>query len=181
MVAATNGHARVIDLCTGCGNLALALAYHERNCQVFASDLSSEAIDLAQRNAAHLALQDRVTFWIGDLFAPFDDERFVGQVDMVVCNPPYISSQHVGEMPSEIYDYEPHLAFDGGPFGVSILVKLITEAPRYLKPGGWLCFEVGLGQGELIRRRLERNGAYGDIQTRCDMDGNPRALLARRI
>ncbi|MBN2394323.1 MAG: peptide chain release factor N(5)-glutamine methyltransferase [Anaerolineae bacterium] len=180
-VVAANGHAQVIDLCTGCGNLALALAYHEPNCQVFAADLSPEAVALAQRNAAHLALQHRVTFSVGDLFASFEDERFVNQVDMVVCNPPYISSQRVGEMPAEVSDYEPRLAFDGGPFGVSILVRLITEALRYLKPGGWLCFEVGLGQGDLIRRRLERNGAYSDIDVRFDTDGNSRVLLARRV
>jgi release factor glutamine methyltransferase len=63
---------------------------------------------------------------------------------MVVCNPPYISSQRVSEMPAEISDYEPTLAFDGGPFGLSILFRLITETPLYLKSGGWLCFEVGL-------------------------------------
>jgi release factor glutamine methyltransferase len=180
-IVATNGHAQVIDLCTGCGNLALALAFHEPNCQVFAADLSPEAVDLARRNAAHLSLQQRVTFSVGDLFAPFEDEKFVGLVDMVTCNPPYISSQRVTEMPAEVSDYEPRLAFDGGPFGVSILVRLITEALRYLKPGGWLCFEVGLGQGDLIRRRLDRNGAYNDIDVRFDMDGNSRVLLARRI
>ncbi|MBN1875887.1 MAG: peptide chain release factor N(5)-glutamine methyltransferase [Anaerolineae bacterium] len=180
-IVTQKGHAQVIDLCTGCGNLALALAHYEPHCHVCAADLSPEAVDLAQRNATHLALQDRVTFQTGDLFAPFDGERFVGQVDMVVCNPPYISSQRVGEMAAEVSHYEPSLAFDGGPFGVSILVRLITEAPHYLRTGGWLCFEVGLGQGELIRRRLERNGAYCDIRTYSDADGNLRALLARRI
>jgi release factor glutamine methyltransferase len=183
---AANGHARVIDLCTGCGNLALALAYHEPACQVFAADLSPDAVDLARRNAEHLALQEpglseRVAFSVGDLFEPFDNEGFVGQTDLVVCNPPYISSQRVAEMPSEVSDHEPHLAFDGGPFGISILIRLIAEAPRYLRPGGWLCFEVGLGQGNLIQRRLERSSAYGALETRADRDGNPRALLARRV
>lgn len=180
-VVATNGHAQVIDLCTGCGNLALALAYHEPNCAIFAADLSPEAVDLARRNAAHLALQDRVTFLVGDLFEPFDDERFVGQVDMVVCNPPYISSQRVGEMPAEVSDYEPNLAFDGGPFGVSIVFRLIKEAPRYLKSGAWLCFEVGLGQGELITRRIERSEHYREIISLPDQQGNIRALLVQRV
>ena len=177
--SAKNGSTTVIDLCTGCGNLALALAHHEPACRVSAADLCPNAVDLAQRNAAHLGLEDRVAFSTGDLFAPFDHERFTGRVDMVVCNPPYISSQRVDEMPSEVSDYEPRLAFDGGAFGVSIVVRLISEAPRYLKPGGWLCFEVGLGQGELIRRRLERNGAYDAIEARADAGGNVRALLAR--
>ena len=177
--AAANGEATVIDLCTGCGNLALALAHHEPACRVFAADLAPEAVRLARRNASFLGLEDRVAFFTGDLFAPFDNARFSGSVDLVVCNPPYISSRRVEEMAPEVSDHEPRLAFDGGPFGVSILVRLIAEAPRYLRPGGRLCFEVGLGQGDLVRRRLERSGAYDEIETRADAEGNVRALLAR--
>lgn len=174
------GQANVIDLCTGSGNLALALAYHEPNCRIFAADLSPDAVSLAQRNAIHLSLQDRVTFSVGDLFAPFDSEHFVGLTDLVVCNPPYITSQRVSEMPSEVSNHEPRLAFDGGPLGLSIVLRLISEAPKYLKHGGWLGFEVGLGQAKFIRQRLERNNEYGEIQTLSDKDGNERVLLARR-
>jgi len=174
------GQANVIDLCTGSGNLALALAYHEPNCRIFAADLSPDAVSLAQRNAIHLSLQDRVTFSVGDLFAPFDSEQFVGLTDLVVCNPPYITSQRVSEMPSEVSNHEPRLAFDGGPLGLSIVLRLISEAPKYLKHGGWLGFEVGLGQAKFIRQRLERNNEYGEIQTLSDKDGNERVLLARR-
>ncbi len=174
-----DGHATVIDLCTGCGNLVLALAYHAPACRVYAADLAPEAIDLAQRNAAFLGLEDRVAFFTGDLFTPFDDAPLLGTVDLVVCNPPYISSRRVGEMAPEVSDHEPRLAFDGGPFGVSVLVRLIAEAPRYLRPGGRLCFEVGLGQGELVRRRIERSGAYDEIEARADAEGNVRALVAR--
>lgn len=174
------GHANVIDLCTGSGNLALALAYHEPNCRIFAADLSPDAVSLALRNAIHLSLQNRVTFSVGDLFAPFDSEQFVGLTDLVVCNPPYITSQRVSEMPSEVSNHEPRLAFDGGPLGLSIVLRLISEAPKYLKHGGWLGFEVGLGQAKFIRQRLERNNEYGEIQTLSDKDGNERALLTRR-
>ncbi|NLE99443.1 MAG: peptide chain release factor N(5)-glutamine methyltransferase [Anaerolineales bacterium] len=174
------GAARVIDLCTGCGNLALSLAYHEPNCQVFAADLSAEAIELARRNARFLSLEARVGFEVGDLFAPFDRDGFQAGVDMVVCNPPYISTQHIDEMPAEISRHEPHLAFDGGPFGVSIVFRLIKEAPNFLRPGAWLCFEVGVGQGELITARLARSGAYSDVTPLLDSNGNVRALQARR-
>ena len=178
-LAATQDHTIAIDLCTGCGNLALALAHHAPACQVFGADLAPEAVDLARRNASFLGLEDRVAFFTGDLFAPFDGATFAGNVDLVVCNPPYISSRRVGEMAPEVSDHEPRLAFDGGPFGVSILVRLIAEAPRYLRPGGRLCFEVGLGQGDLVRRRLERSGAYDEIETRADAEGNVRVLVAR--
>ncbi|MBS4034532.1 MAG: peptide chain release factor N(5)-glutamine methyltransferase [Ignavibacterium sp.] len=178
---ATGGFSNIIDLCTGSGNLALALAYHEPKCRIFGADLSVDAITLAQRNAVHLALQDRLKFSVGDLFAPFAHDQYFGQIDMVVCNPPYISSQKVTEMSAEVSNYEPRLAFDGGPFGLSILVRLIAEAPQYLKKGGWLGFEVGLGQGNFIKKRLERNNSYSDIQMFPDMAGNPRAVLARCI
>lgn len=180
-VVAVNGQARVIDLCTGCGNLALALAHHEPGCQVFAADLSPEAVDLARRNARHVGLDASVDFRVGDLFAPFDHDSFCESVDMIVCNPPYISTQHILEMPEEIHAYEPQLAFDGGPFGVAIVFRLIKEAPRFLQPGAWLCFEVGLGQGELITRRIARTGAYTDIMPLSDMNGAIRAIMACRV
>lgn len=178
---AARGRATVIDLCTGCGNLALALAHHEPLSTVFAADLSEDAVTLARRNVAHLGLTDRVTFAVGDLFEPYEGGGFDEAVDLVVCNPPYISTQHIAEMPEEIQAHEPHLAFDGGPFGVAILFRLIKEAPRFLKPQGWLCFEVGLGQGDLITRRLARTRVYGDVRSVSDASGAVRAILAHRI
>ncbi len=180
-VMTTHGDAQVIDLCTGCGNLALALAHHEPNCRVFAADLSPEAVNLARRNAKYLELDDRVEFHVGDLFAPFDHDGFLAGTDLVVCNPPYISTKHIAEMPEEIHAHEPHLAFDGGPFGVAIVFRLIKEAPRFLKPQSWLCFEVGLGQGDLITRRMARTGDYTEITPLPDPNGAIRAIMARRI
>ena len=179
-LAATQDHATAIDLCTGCGNLALALAYHEPACHVHAADLSTEAIDLARRNARHLGLASRTSFSVGDLFAPLEGQVAPESVDLIICNPPYIATQHIADMPDEIHRHEPHLAFDGGPFGVSILLRIISDAPRFLRPGGWLCFEVGLGQGELICRRLERDDAYAAVEALYDGDDRPRALLAQR-
>jgi release factor glutamine methyltransferase len=178
---AVRGEATVIDICTGCGNLALALAHHEPLSTVFAADLAADAVALARRNAAYLGLTERVVFSVGDLFAPYEDGDFDEAVDLVVCNPPYISTQHIAEMPEEIQAHEPHLAFDGGPFGVAILFRLIKEAPRFLKPEGWLCFEVGLGQGDLMTRRLTRARTYSDVKTVSDDSGAVRAILARRI
>lgn len=173
------GDATVIDVCTGSGNLALALAWHESRARVWGADLSAEAIALARRNLARLELADRVTFRAGDLLAPFDAPEFHGHVDLLVCNPPYISSGKVGGMEREISDHEPRMAFDGGPLGIRVLQRLITEAPRFLRRGGWLVFEVGLGQGRGIRRRLEHNGGYHDLNEFTDQNGQVRALAAR--
>ncbi|CAH0347973.1 peptide chain release factor N(5)-glutamine methyltransferase [Aquabacterium sp. CECT 9606] len=181
LLAAERGNdpVMVIDVCTGSGNLALALAHGVPRAQVFAADLSEDAVSLAQRNANHLDLQDRVQLRSGDLLAPFDEPNFHGQVDLLVCNPPYISSGKLETMPTEIVGFEPRLAFDGGPFGIRILQRLMREAPRFLRPGGWLAFEVGLGQGPAVLQWLNKTGHYDTIDSVLDAEGQPRAFLAR--
>lgn len=173
------GEATVVDVCTGSGNLALALASHEPRARVRGADLSDDAVALARRNAAHLGLSGRVEFRCGDLLAPFESADFLDRVDLLVCNPPYISSGKVAGMAPEIIGHEPRLAFDGGPLGIRILQRLITQGPRYLRAGGWLAFEVGLGQGNGIRQRLEKQGGYAEIRTACDANGEVRVLAGR--
>lgn len=173
------GEATVIDVCTGSGNLALALAWHEPRARVWGADLSEEAIALARRNLAHLELGDRVNFRSGDLLTPFDAPEFHGRVDLLVCNPPYISSGKVDGMEREIIGHEPRMAFDGGPLGIRILQRLITAAPRLLRRAGSLVFEVGLGQARGICRRLEQHGGYCDLEEVVDQYGHPRVVSAR--
>lgn len=179
-MASRAGAFRVVDVCTGSGNLALALAHHEPRAQVFAADLSDDAVSLARKNAAHLSLHTRVEFRAGDLLEPFNQPEFHGQVDLMVCNPPYISSQKVDAMAGEISGFEPRLAFDGGPLGVRILQRLIREAPAYLQKGGWLAFEVGLGQGPAVLKRMQASGAFSEHRSVSDAQGEIRVLLAAR-
>lgn len=171
--------ATVMDVCTGSGNLALALAHHAPRARLWAADLSESAVALAERNAKNLSLNDRVTFRAGDLLAPFDTPEFHGKVDLLVCNPPYISSGKVDVMASEIIGHEPRLAFDGGPLGIRIFQRLIAEAPRFLNVNGVLAFEIGLGQARGIRKRLEQHGEYTTIVEINDAQGNARALTAK--
>jgi release factor glutamine methyltransferase len=178
-LAAERGSAQMIDLCTGSGNLALALAYREPAARVFAADVSPAAIALARRNAAHLCLSERVEFREGDLFAPFESDSFRERTDLVVCNPPYISTARVDAMPEEISRFEPRLAFNGGAFGLDILNRLVKDAPRFLKPASWLCFEVGRGQGPYLARFLEKMPEYSCVQSSADTNGDVRALAAR--
>lgn len=169
----------VVDLCTGSGNLALAIAIRAPRARVTGSDLSEEAIKLAGENAQYVGRPD-VVFHVGDLAQPFDNEEFLGRIDVLTCNPPYISSVKVGQMHQEISCHEPRLAFDGGPFGINIIQRLIKEAPRLLKSGGWLLFEVGLGQGDTIHKRLERNANFDMVRSVRDANGDIRVLSARR-
>jgi release factor glutamine methyltransferase len=178
-LAAERAELMVVDVCTGSGNLALSLAFHIPKARIFAADLSSEAVALARRNAFHLGLHDKVEFREGDLLAPFDDAVFIGQVDLLVCNPPYISSKKVDTMPGEIVGYEPRLAFDGGPLGIRIVERLMREAPRFLRKGGFLAFEVGLGQGPALVKRLAGNKNYTDRRTLEDAHGEIRVIVAQ--
>jgi release factor glutamine methyltransferase len=168
-----------VDVCTGSGNLALALAAHAARAHVWAADLDEQAVAFARDNALHAGLNERVTFFSGDLLAPFDNAEFHGKVDLLVCNPPYISSGKVDAMPDEIIGHEPRLAFDGGPLGIKILQRLIAEAPRLLRDGGHLAFEVGAGQGRGIRRRLEQQTGFTNVEEVLDPAGQVRALAAQ--
>jgi release factor glutamine methyltransferase len=168
-----------LDLCTGCGNIALALAHYVNEYQAVASDISPDAIGLAKRNAALLGLTERVTFCTGDLFEPIHQAEYLHHFDLITCNPPYISTVNAEKMDVEIAEYEPRAAFDGGPFGVNFIMRLIREVPQYLKPASWLAFEVGLGQGNSVQRILEKSADFQKAENRVDEAGIIRVLLAQ--
>ena len=178
-MARERGEVTVIDVCTGSGNLALAYAYYEPQACVYASDLLNEAVQLAQRNVDFLGLGARLSMRLGDLLAPFENEQFVGRCDLLSCNPPYISSAKLKEMHPEIARHEPEAAFNGGVYGVSVLMKIVRQAPRFLRAGGWLGLEVGHGQGEGIARQLAKNPAFAVVETYADVAGEVRAILAQ--
>src|SRR5436190_1260227 len=178
-MAKKRGPLLVLDVCTGSANLAVAYAYYEPQATVYASDLSQEAVELGRRNVKFMGLEKRLEVRIGDLLEPFESPEFLGRCDFLSCNPPYISAAKVKEMHPEISRHEPEAAFNGGAYGVSILMKLIRNAPRFLRPGGWLGFEVGHGQGAGLARQLERNPAFAGVETYADAGGEIRAILAK--
>ena len=177
--AAATAMPLVVDVCTGAGNLALGISSLVRSARVFGSDLSMDAVELARANARHVGRED-VEFRCGDLLTPFLEAPFLQSVDVLVCNPPYISSGRVGEMPVEISGHEPRLAFDGGPFGVGLLRRLVAEAPRLLKPGGWLLFEVGSGQGEVAARLVLQGRQFTNVERLRDGSNEVRAIAAAK-
>ena len=175
-----HGSACVLDVCCGSGNVAVALAHHEARCTVSGSDLSADAVELARTNASFAGVARRVQFFVGDLFAPFADSGHRESVDVVACNPPYIPSARVALLAPEIRDHEPVIAFDGGALGIGIIQQVFSQAPTYLRPGGWLCVEVGAGQAEPLSRRMRRQSEYDRVDVRQDSNGVGRVLLARR-
>jgi release factor glutamine methyltransferase len=170
----------VIDICTGCGNLPIVIKHHFPNAIVYASDLSPDAIELARRNADHHHLNDLIEFAVGDLLSPFENLGLHNNIDVVTCNPPYISSKKVTAMANEIARHEPSMAFDGGPFGVSILQRTINESVDYIKPNGWLIFEVGSGQGQPIVKMLERKKEFINIEAKLDELNQIRVIAVQR-
>ncbi|MCP3472887.1 50S ribosomal protein L3 N(5)-glutamine methyltransferase [Bradyrhizobium sp. CCGUVB1N3] len=132
---------RVLDLCTGSGCLAILAAQHFPNAQVDAVDISKGAIEVAARNVADYALEDRVTLHRGDLFAPLGNARY----DLIISNPPYVDAEGMASLPPECRA-EPNLAFDGGADGLDVVRRILQDAPRYLAPEGGLLCEIGRGR-----------------------------------
>lgn len=173
--------ATVIDMCCGSGNLALAIANEIPSARVWGADLTDSTVALARRNVARLDVGARVSVRQGDLFAAFEGDNLEGAVDMIVCNPPYISTSRLEGDSAHLLENEPREAFDGGPYGISIHQRLIRDALAFLKPGGWLLFEFGEGQDRQAAALLSRAKAYEPVTFATDGEGKPRVAIARTI
>lgn len=174
------GTPRVIDMCCGSGNLACGIAHAAPHVRVFACDLTPPAVALARRNVAKLGLSDRVEVSRGDLFEPLKGRGLEGTIDVIVCNPPYISSNRLEKDRAELLRHEPREAFDGGPYGLSIHQRVINYALAFLKPGGHLLFEIGVGQARQVKILFDRGGLYAATQTVEDAANEPRVVFARK-
>ncbi|MBI5014163.1 MAG: peptide chain release factor N(5)-glutamine methyltransferase [Deltaproteobacteria bacterium] len=167
---------RLADLGTGSGAIALALLSERTGWEAVGTDVSDGALAVAAENAGRLGLQDRFEARRGDLVAPLGGESF----DLVVSNPPYIPSGDLATLEPEVCGYEPRAALDGGVDGLDVLRRVAVDAPRVLRPGGWLVVEFGAGQGAAVRGLLEAGGAYADVRILSDYTGRPRVAAARR-
>ncbi|HEV2947691.1 MAG TPA: peptide chain release factor N(5)-glutamine methyltransferase [Gemmataceae bacterium] len=174
---------RVLDIGTGSGNLAVAVAHKHPGAQVTAIDVSSEALAVAKRNAERHKVSNRIQFLNGDLYEPLSEPVALAtgenRFDFVLSNPPYIPQEELGNLPPGVRDYEPHLALDGGSGGFTVFDRLIADAPKYLKAGGYLIVEIGSPQEKPARERLAAFGQYELGETIRDGAGHPRVLRAR--
>jgi release factor glutamine methyltransferase len=171
----------VIDMCCGSGNLALGIANDVPSARVWGADLTDSTVALARRNVDRLETGARVSIRQGDLFAAFEGDNLEGAVDMIVCNPPYISTGRLEGDRAHLLESEPREAFDGGPYGISIHQRLIRDAVAFLKPGGWLLFEFGEGQDRQAAALLSRIKTYEPVTFATDRDGKPRVAIVRKI
>jgi len=169
---------KVVDMCCGAGNLACAIALNISTARVWASDLTGECVELARRNVSDRGIASRITVLQGDLFEPLSGLQLERTIDMIVCNPPYISDTRLKSDRASLLAYEPREAFAAGPYGLSIHMRVTKDAPRYLRPGGLLLFEVGRGQDRQVATLLERNDAYENVRVVLDEMGIGRVVMA---
>lgn len=173
--ALERGGRRILEIGTGSGCIAIALARERPDAMVVATDLCPDALAVARANVERHGLADRIDLRQGDLYAPVAGERF----DLIVSNPPYIPHLDVPRLQPEIAYHEPRLALDGGADGLDVLRRLIASAPDHLAAGGWLLAEFGQGHGAAVVRLAAAAGLV-EVSLARDLAGHERLLAARR-
>jgi release factor glutamine methyltransferase len=164
---------RIVDVGTGSGAIALALAKELPGAHVQAIDISEEALEVARANAARHDLASRIEFQHGDLLAGFPP----ASVDFVVSNPPYVGESEEDSVQLEVRKFEPRNAVFAGPTGLEVIERLIPKASAALVPGGWLAFEISGTIAERVRALL---AGWDEVAIRNDLQGIPRVALARK-
>ena len=167
---------RVLDLCTGSGCIGLAVANRVKDARVTLADVSRDALAVAKKNITRQKLSARVSCVQADALAPASS--FLGKFDLIVSNPPYITTAEMRELPASVKDHEPHLALHGGDDGLLFYRAIVKNYTSALKPGGYLCFEFGMGQGDAVCEILQKNG-YTVLERVQDFNERERAVLAQ--
>jgi release factor glutamine methyltransferase len=171
-----NHDPRILDLCTGSGCIGLAVAHRVKDARVTLADISQEALAVAKRNAVAQKLSGRVSCVHADALA--EPAPFLGKFDMIISNPPYITAGEMLELPDSVKNYEPHLALYGGEDGLDFYRAIASKYRNALRPGGYLCFEFGAGQGDAVCEILEMNG-YTILERTRDYNDRERAVIAQ--
>ena len=167
---------RILDLCTGSGCIGLAIAHRVKDARLTLGDLSQAALAVARNNVKKQKLTGRVS--CVQTNALEEPAAFLGKFDMIVSNPPYITAAEMEALPGSVKNYEPHMALVGGEDGLDFYRSIAINYAQALKPGGYLCFEFGMGQGNAVCEILESNG-YTILERTRDYNQRERAVLAR--
>ena len=167
---------RVLDLCTGSGCIGLALATRIKDARVTLADICKDALAVAKKNMMAHRLSGRVSCVQADALG--SAPAFLGKFDMIVSNPPYVTGPEMVELPDSVKNFEPHIALYGGRDGLDFYRSIAKNYAAALKPGGYLCLEFGMGQGDDVCRILEDNG-YTILERAKDFNERERAVLAQ--
>jgi release factor glutamine methyltransferase len=167
---------KLVDVGTGSGCVALALAHELVDAEIYAVDLSADGLEIAHANAARLQLE-RVRFVTSDVLGALPD---VHDFDFVVSNPPYVGFGEADKVQRSVFEFEPRIAVFAGENGLDVIRPLIDQAHEALKPGGWLALEIGYSMRDAVVNLLSRT-MWDDIRVVPDLQGIPRVVVARRI
>lgn len=167
---------RILDLCCGSGCIGLAIASRLKDARVTLGDLSSPALAVAKKNIALHHMGGRVSAL--SVNALEEAPAYLGQFDMIVSNPPYITGSEMLELPHSVKDYEPEMALYGGEDGLDFYRAIVANFTKRLRPSGFLAFEFGMGQGDSVCDILLQNG-YTIIERKFDYNNRERAVLAQ--
>jgi release factor glutamine methyltransferase len=167
----------VLELGTGSGAIAIALASEVKNLYLIASDLSEDALIVAVENARRAGVSEKIGFVRGDFLDPF---RPAETFDLIVSNPPYIADSEIGDLAGEIKDHEPAIALRGGKDGLEFYRKLTSQAPFYLKREAWLLMEVGNHQAGSVFEMTEAGGHFKKTEGIKDLSGIERVVKAQK-
>lgn len=166
----------VCDVGTGSGCIAVTLLCERSHAQAVAVDVSQAALAIAAENARRHGVEKRIELKISDCFDAVNQTAF----DLVVSNPPYVSSEALPGLQREVRDHEPLIALSPGADGLSVIRRLLQDAPRFLKPGGHLIMEIGFDQGEKIRELIVPE-MWHLVDIRPDLQSIPRIVVVRRV
>ncbi len=170
----------IVDLCTGSGCIAVSLAHELPAARVLAVDRSPEALAVARTNTRTHGAADRVRFFEGDLFGPIAGIDLGAGVAVITANPPYIRTDEMETLQPEVRDFEPEIALLAGPRGTEIAERIINDAPRFLRSGGSLIMEMGMGQATKLRQNIAENKSYNKVEVLKDLAGIERVIVAKR-
>ncbi len=169
-----------IDMGTGCGNIAVAIA-KSQNVRIYASDISEDALSVSKKNAKKNKVEKSIRFLCGDLFKAFNGLNLSGKIDFIVSNPPYVSSADFEELPADVKQYEPGIALDGGVSGIDFYPELIKGAEEFLKPHGFLIMEIGYGQAEEIKKLVSLRKSFLEPEIVMDYGRIERVVICAKI
>jgi release factor glutamine methyltransferase len=170
----------IVELCTGSGAVAVALAKELPAARILATDVSWRALRVARANAGKHGVAEHITFLRGHLCRAIDGQVPEQSVDLMVANPPYIPTGELVTLMPEVH-WEPRLALDGGADGLRVAREIIETSPSRIRPGGFLLLEIGAEQAEAIQGLVAASGGWEPARVRCDLAGRPRVVAARRL
>lgn len=167
----------ICDVGTGSGCIAISLLCEIRNARAVAIDKSAVAIEIAKLNAWDQSVAGRALFVVSDCFNSLDSDEY--QFDLVVSNPPYVPAAMMTGLQREVRDHEPLVALSPGPDGLSMIRRLLLEAPAYLKDNGHMIMEIGFDQGEAVKRLVD-DDLWHLVDIRPDLQGIPRIVILQK-